>query len=150
MAFSRANGSCVGHVVEVSVDAGRAVEIHRVWTVIDCGIAVNPGSVRAQVEGCVAWALTSAMYGEITIRHGAVEQSNFYDYRLLALDEMPAVDVRVVESSDPPGGAGEEAVGALAPALVNALFAATGERVRDLPLAKAGFTLRGGRGPNRS
>jgi isoquinoline 1-oxidoreductase beta subunit len=81
------------------------------------------------------------MYGEITVRNGAVEQSNFHDYRLIRLPEMPLIDITLLASRDPPGGVGEEAVGPLAPALANALFAATGRRIRDLPLARAGFTL---------
>lgn len=140
MAFSRANGSLVGHVVELSVDAGRKVRLHQVWTVIDCGIAVNPHNVRAQVEGCIVFALSAAFHGEITVRGGAVQQSNFHDYRLLGLAATPAMDVQVVDSQEKPGGAGEEAVGGLAPALVNALFAATGQRIRALPLSKAGFS----------
>ncbi|MFG6429761.1 xanthine dehydrogenase family protein molybdopterin-binding subunit [Roseateles sp. LYH14W] len=141
LAFSRANGSLVGHVVELSVDAGRKVKLHQVWTVIDCGIAVNPRNVRAQVEGCIVFALSAAFHGEITVRGGAVQQSNFHDYRLLDLAATPNMDVQIVDSQEKPGGAGEEAVGGLAPALVNALFAATGQRIRELPLAKAGFSV---------
>ncbi|MGQ3050147.1 MAG: molybdopterin cofactor-binding domain-containing protein [Roseateles sp.] len=141
MAFSRANGSLVGHVVELSVDAGRKVQLHQVWTVIDCGIAVNPHNVRAQVEGCIVFALSAAFHGEITLRGGAVQQSNFHDYRLLGLAATPKMDVQIVENQEKPGGAGEEAVGGLAPALVNALFAATGQRIRELPLSCSGFSI---------
>ena len=141
MAFTRANGSRIGQVVELSVDAASRVKLHRVTTVVDCGIAVNPRNVRGQMEGGNIFALTAAFYGEITVRDGAVEQSNFTDYRLLSLAETPAMDITVVDSNEPPGGAGEEAVGPLAPALANALFAATGKRYTDLPLAKAGLRL---------
>jgi len=141
MAFSRANGSLVGHVVELSVDAQRAVQLHQVWTVIDCGTAVNPHNIRAQVEGCIVFALSAAFHGDITLSGGAVMQSNFHDYRLLGLAATPKMDVQIVENWEKPGGAGEEAVGGLTPALVNALFAATGQRIRELPLAKAGFSI---------
>ncbi len=87
------------------------------------------------------FALSAAFYGAITLKDGAVEQSNFHDYRLLGLADTPPMDIVVLESGDKPGGAGEETVGPLAPALANALFAATGKRVLELPLEKAGFTL---------
>ncbi len=140
LAIDTANGSVVAHVVELSVDGGN-VKLHRITTVADCGIAVNPNSVRAQVEGGIAFALSAAFYGEITLRKGAVEQANFNDYRLISLVDMPPVQVILLDSQAAPGGMGEEAVGPLAPALANALFAATGKRVRALPLSKAGFRL---------
>jgi isoquinoline 1-oxidoreductase beta subunit len=141
LALARANGTVVAHVAELSVADNRMIHLHRVTTAVECGIAVNPNSVRAQVEGSIGFALSAAMYGEITIRDGAVEQSNFHDYRLIRLPEMPSVDIVVLQSRQPPGGVGEEAVGPFAPALLNALFAATGQRIRDLPLVRAGFTL---------
>jgi isoquinoline 1-oxidoreductase beta subunit len=128
-------------VAELSVDDSRTIHLNRVTSAVDCGIAVNPDSVRAQVEGSIGFALSAAMYGEITVRDGAVAQSNFHNYRLIRLPEMPNVDIVVLQSRQPPGGIGEEAVGPFAPALLNALFAATGRRIRDLPLARAGFTL---------
>ncbi|MTW10263.1 molybdopterin-dependent oxidoreductase [Pseudoduganella eburnea] len=141
MAFAWANGTYIGHVVELSVDAQSRVKLHRVTSAIDCGIAVNPRNVRGQVEGGIIFALTAAWYGEITVKNGAVEQSNFTDYRLLALAETPAIDVVIVDSKEAPGGVGEEAVGPLAPALANALFAATGRRFTELPWSKAGLAL---------
>jgi len=141
MAFAWANGTYIGHVVELSVDAQSRVKLHRVTTAIDCGIAVNPRNVRGQVEGGIIFALTAAWYGEITVKDGAVEQSNFTDYRLLSLVETPAIDVVIVDSKEAPGGVGEEAVGPLAPALANALFSATGRRFTELPLSKAGLAL---------
>ncbi|WP_028104525.1 xanthine dehydrogenase family protein molybdopterin-binding subunit [Pseudoduganella violaceinigra] len=141
MAFAWANGTCIGHVVELSVDAQSRVTLHRVATALDCGIAVNPRNVRGQVEGGIIFALTAAFYGEITVKDGAVEQANFTDYRLLSLAETPAISVTILDSNEAPGGVGEEAVGPLAPALANALFAATGKRYTALPLAKAGLRL---------
>jgi isoquinoline 1-oxidoreductase beta subunit len=141
VALAKANGSIVAIVVEISVSNGTGIRIHRVATAIDCGIVVNPNSVRAQVEGCVGFALSAAMYGEISVKNGAVEQSNFHDYRPIRMNEMPPVEVMILPSREAPGGAGEEAVSPFAPALANALWAATGRRIRDLPLARSGFTL---------
>jgi isoquinoline 1-oxidoreductase beta subunit len=116
----------------VSADAG--VRVHRVVCAIDCGIAVNPDSVTAQLEGAVAMALTAALKGEITIERGRVAQRNFHDYPLLSFAEMPAVEVHIMPSEASPGGVGEPGVPPLAPALANAVFAATGRRIRRLPL----------------
>ena len=135
-----ANGSVVAIVADISVK-GSTVKLHRISCAIDCGTIINPNSVRAQMEGGIVFALSATFYGEITLKDGAVEQSNFHDYRLLSLADMPPVDIVLIDSSAAPGGAGEEAVGPLAPAIANALFAATGKRIRDLPLSKAGFTL---------
>ncbi len=141
MAFTWANGTYIGQVVELSVDAESRVKLHRVTTVLDCGITVNPRNVRGQMEGGIIFALTAAFYGEITVKDGAVEQSNFTDYKLLSLAETPAIEVAIIDSNEAPGGVGEEAVGPLAPALANALFGATGKRYTDLPLIKAGLRL---------
>jgi isoquinoline 1-oxidoreductase beta subunit len=141
MAFTRANGSHIGQVVELSVDAESRVKLHRITTVVDCGLAVNPRNVRGQIEGGNIFALTAAFYGEISIKDGAVEQSNFTDYRLLSLAETPAMEIVILETDGPLGGVGEEAVGPLAPALANALFAATGKRYTELPLVKGGLRL---------
>jgi isoquinoline 1-oxidoreductase beta subunit len=141
MAFTWANGTYIGQAVELSVDAGSRVTLHRVTTVLDCGVAVNPRNVRGQIEGGIIFALTAAFYGEISVKDGAVEQSNFTDYRLLSLAETPQMEVVIVDSGEAPGGVGEEAVGPLAPALANALFAATGRHFTDLPLVKAGLRL---------
>lgn len=141
VAFTWANGTYIGQVVELSVDAASRVTLHRVTTVLDCGIAVNPRNVRGQMEGGIIFALTAAFHGEITVRDGAVEQSNFTDYKLLSLAETPEIKVVIIDSNEAPGGVGEEAVGPLAPALANALFAATAKRCTELPLSKAGVTL---------
>ncbi|PHV04431.1 isoquinoline 1-oxidoreductase [Janthinobacterium sp. BJB412] len=142
LALDQANGSIVAHVLELAVDRQSRVKLHKVSTVIDCGLAVNPRNIRAQLEGGIAFALSAAFHGEITLDGGAVRQSNFHDYPLIGLADMPPVEVAILDSGEPAGGVGEEAVGPLAPALVNALFAATGRRVRSLPLAREGYTLR--------
>jgi isoquinoline 1-oxidoreductase subunit beta len=126
-------------VVEVSVDAGSAagVRVHQVWCAIDCGLPVNPDGIAQQLEGSVIFGLTAALYGEITFDKGAVQQSNFHDYPLLRNNEAPLVHTVIVPSTQKPGGVGEPAVTLVAPALANAIFAARGERLRRLPLAKA-------------
>jgi isoquinoline 1-oxidoreductase beta subunit len=101
---------------------------------VDCGIAVNPDVIRAQMEGGIGFALAAALSGEITLRDGQVEQSNFHDYTVLRINEMPVVEVHIVPSAEKPSGVGEPGVPPLAPALVNALYAATGKRIRRLPI----------------
>jgi isoquinoline 1-oxidoreductase beta subunit len=125
--------SYVAHAVEASLENGRP-RVHRVWCAIDCGRVVNPDTIVAQLEGAVGFALTAAMYGEITLRDGRVEQSNFHDYPMLRIHEMPAVEVRIIESDAPSSGVGEPGVPTVAPALCNALFALTNRRIRRLPI----------------
>ena len=104
---------------------------------MDCGQAVNPDSVRAQIEGGLVFGMTSALYSEITFDQGRVEQSNFNTYRMLRMDETPPIAVHLVDSTEAPGGLGETGTAAAFPALANAVFAATGKRVRRLPIASA-------------
>lgn len=125
--------SHVAHVAEVAVENG-AVRVLRVVCALDCGFVVNPDTVVAQMEGSVAWGLTAALKGAVTLRDGGIAQSNFHDYPLLAMDEMPDVEVHLVQSGEPPGGVGEPGVPPLAPAVANAVFAATGRPVRRLPI----------------
>lgn len=128
-------GSYVAQVAEVSVEDGQA-RVHRVVCAIDCGQVVNPDTIAAQMESGIVWALSAAFYGEITLNEGEVEQSNFTDYPVLRIDEMPAVEVHIVPSREPPSGVGEPGVPPLAPAVANAVFAVTGKRIRSLPLSK--------------
>jgi len=123
-------------VAEVSVDPDGSVHVQRVVCAVDCGPAVNPGQIEAQIQGGVVYGLTAALYGEITLERGRVKQSNFHDYPMLRLAEMPDVEVHVVPSTDKQGGIGEPSVGPIAPAVCNAIFAATGKRIRKLPIGK--------------
>jgi len=123
----------VAQVAEVSVSGGR-IRVHRVTAAVDCGFAVNPGIVRAQIEGGIIFGLTAALYGEITLEDGAVVQSNFHDYPLLRQNEAPEIAVNIVPSSAAPTGVGEPGLPPIAPAVANAVFAATGTRLRELPL----------------
>jgi isoquinoline 1-oxidoreductase subunit beta len=125
--------SYVASVAEVSIEDGRP-RAHRFTCAVDCGRVVNPDIVKAQIEGAVGFALTATLYGAITLRDGRVEQSNFHDYRMLRIPEMPAVDVHVIESDEPSTGIGEPGVPPVAPAVCNALFALTGKRLRRLPV----------------
>lgn len=133
LAVHQSFGSIVAHVAEVSVEAGK-IRVHRVVTAIDCGICVNPLGVTAQMESAVAFGLSAALYSELTMKEGRVVEGNFDKYRVLRLNEMPAVDVHIVASGEKAGGAGEPGVPPVAPAIANALFALTGRRLRDLPL----------------
>ncbi len=123
----------VAEVAEVEVEGSR-IRVHRVVCAIDCGTVINPDTVRAQLEGGIAWGLTAALKDAITIEDGAVVQTNFADYRLLPFDEMPEVEVHFVASTESPTGVGEMGVPPIAPAVANAVFAATGTRLRSLPL----------------
>jgi isoquinoline 1-oxidoreductase beta subunit len=126
-------GSYMAEVAEVSItDSG--VNVHRVVCAIDCGRIVNPDTIRAQVEGGVAFGLSAALKEAITIEQGRVEQSTFEDYPILTFAEMPEVEVHIVESVEAPGGVGEPGVPPIAPAVANAVAAATGTRLRALPL----------------
>ena len=134
IALHDSQSSICAQVVEASVDEDGEVRVHRVISAIDAGHVVNPLSVEMQTESAIVFGLTAALYGEITIKHGQVEQSNFHDYPMLRLADMPRVETVIVPSEGFWGGAGETPVPPLAPALCNAIFAATGKRIRSLPL----------------
>ena len=133
-------GTIVAHVVQISMEENK-LRIHRVDCAVDCGIAINPDTITAQMEGSIMDGLTAAIYGEITIKHGRVEQSNFGDYRMMRLPQTPKITVSIMEGADEPGGVGEPGVPPTAPALANAIFAATGRRIRSLPLVKNGIDI---------
>src|SRR5438445_328534 len=127
-------GSWCAQVAEVSVGPDGTPKVHRVVAAVDCGMTVNPDIVRRQIESAVVYGLTAALYGKITFKDGRVEQSNFHDYRMLRMSEMPKVEVHIVPSKEAPGGIGEPGTPPIAPAVANAIFAATGKRIRKLPL----------------
>jgi isoquinoline 1-oxidoreductase beta subunit len=120
--------------MEVSVDNDSVVRVHRVVCAVDCGIVINPDIVEAQMEGGIVMGLTAALKGEITLENGRVQQSNLHDYPLLRFDEMPTIEVYIVPGDRNPSGVGEMAVPPTPPALLNAVFAATGKRIRKLPV----------------
>ena len=123
----------VAQVAEVTVQSDGTFKVDRVVCAVDCGVAVNPDVIRAQMEGGIGFGLSAALHGAITLKEGAVEQSNFHDYPVLRISEMPAIEVHIVPSAEKPTGVGEPATPVIAPAVANALFAATGKRLRNLP-----------------
>ncbi len=125
--------SYAAEVAEVSVEKA-GIRVHRVVAAVDIGRAIFPDAVAAQVEGAVAYGLSAALKGAITIKEGRCEQSNFHDFEVLRLPEMPVVEVHVVPSTEPPTGIGEPGLPPVAPAVMNAVFAATGKRLRRLPV----------------
>ncbi len=128
-------GTHVAQVAEISIDRkAHTVQVHRVVAAVDCGRHVNPETIRAQIEGSIVFGLSAALKGEITLANGRVEQSNFNDYDLVRINETPVVEVHIVESQDGPGGIGEPGTPPIAPAVCNAIFAATGKPVRRLPI----------------
>jgi isoquinoline 1-oxidoreductase beta subunit len=131
-------GSFCAQVGEVSIQ-DRAITVHRVVCAVDCGRAINPETIRAQMEGGIVFGLSAALYGQITMKLGRVQQSNFHDYPVLRLSSMPVVEVHIVPSTAPPSGIGEPGTPLMAAVLGNALFALTGQRVRSLPLVRHGF-----------
>jgi isoquinoline 1-oxidoreductase beta subunit len=137
IALQESFGSIVAQVAEVSVANGRDVRVHRVTCAVDCGIAVNPDQVVAQMQSAIVFGLSAALRGEITLQDGRVQQGNFDDYPVLRLNEAPAIEVHIVNSDGPIGGIGEPGVPPVAPAVCGAIFAATGTRVRRLPISSS-------------
>ncbi len=129
-------GSFVAQVAEVSLGPDGLPKVERVVCAVDCGTPINPDVIRAQMEGGIGYGLAGALWSEITLEQGRVKESNFYDYRPLRIDEMPAIEVHIVPSAEPPTGVGEPGVPPIAPAVANALFHLTGQRVRRLPFAR--------------
>jgi isoquinoline 1-oxidoreductase beta subunit len=127
-------GSYQAHVAEVDVAKNGSVRVHRVVCAVDCGTVVNPDTVQAQIQSGVIFGATAALYGEITLKGGRVEQSNFDTYPMIRINEAPAIEVHIVKSSEPPGGMGETGTSAIVPAIANAVYAATGKRLRKLPI----------------
>ncbi len=134
IAFMEGYTSHIAQVAEVSIEAGR-LKIHKITCVIDCGQTVNPRIVESQLESGIVYGLTAALWGNVTLRGGRVQQRNFNDHRVLRMNELPVLDVHVIRNDARPGGVGEAAVPPVAPAICNAIFAATGKRLRTLPIA---------------
>jgi isoquinoline 1-oxidoreductase beta subunit len=139
LAVHESFGSWVAQVAEVSLE-GDQVRVHRVVCAVDCGVCVNPEGVRAQMESGIVYGLSAALFGRITLKEGRVQQSNFHDYRVVRMNEAPAIEVHIVPSSEKPGGAGEPGTPPIAPAVGNAIFALTNRRLRSLPFDLSGAT----------
>jgi isoquinoline 1-oxidoreductase beta subunit len=138
IAVGEAFKTFVAQVAEVSVDESGAIKVERVVCAVDCGVAINPDIIRAQMEGGIGFGLGAALYGAITLKDGHVEQSNFNAYRVLRMNEMPQVEVHIVPSAEDPTGVGEPGVAPIGPAIANAIFAATGKRMHVIPFFKGG------------
>ena len=134
VSFQFVFGTYMAQVAEVEVSKNGEVRVRRVVCVVDCGSVVNPDIVRAQIQGAIVFGITAALYGEITIKDGRVEQANFDTYQMLRINEAPAIEVYIVQNTEPPGGMGEPGTSAIVPAVTNAIFAATGKRLRKLPV----------------
>jgi isoquinoline 1-oxidoreductase beta subunit len=130
-------GTYLAQVAEVEVSKNGAVRVRRVVCAVDCGTVINPDTVRAQIQGAIIFGITAALHGEITLKNGRVEQTNFDTYQMLRMNEAPTIEVHIVQSSEPPGGMGEAGTSAIVPAVTNAIFAATGKRLRKLPVDAA-------------
>jgi isoquinoline 1-oxidoreductase beta subunit len=128
-------------VAEVEVSKDGAVRVRRVVCAVDCGTIVNPDTVQAQIQSAIIFGITAALHGQITLKNGRVEQGNFDNYQMLRIDEAPAIDVHIVQSSEPPGGMGECGTSAIVPAVANAIFAATGKRLRKMPVDSSALKL---------
>ncbi|MGM9427620.1 molybdopterin cofactor-binding domain-containing protein [Hydrogenophaga sp. MI9] len=133
IAVAQSFGSFVAEVAEVSLGADGTPRVHRVVAAVDCGMTVNPTIIERQIEGAIVYGLSAALYGKISYKDGRVEQGNFHEYPVLRHNEMPKVEVHIVASSEKPGGIGEPGTPPIAPAVANAIFAATGKRLRSLP-----------------
>ena len=127
----------MAQVVEVEVAKDGTVRVRRVVCAVDCGSVVNPDTIQAQIEGAVIFGISAALYGRITLKGGRVEQSNFHDYRVLRMSEVPAIETYIVRNNEKPGGIGEPGTCAVMPAIANAIFAATGKRLKRLPVDAA-------------
>jgi isoquinoline 1-oxidoreductase beta subunit len=127
----------LAQVAEVEVSRNGSVRVRRVVCAIDCGTVVNPNTVQAQIQSGIIFGATAALHGEITLKNGRVEQSNFDTYQVLRINEAPEIEVHVVKSAEPPGGMGETGTSAIVPAIANAIFAATGKRLRKMPVDAA-------------
>jgi isoquinoline 1-oxidoreductase beta subunit len=137
VSLQNAFGSHMAHVAEVDVAKDGAVRVRRVVCAVDCGTVVNPDTVQAQIQSGIIFGATAALYGEITLNNGRVEQANFDTYQVLRINDAPAIEVHIVKSAEPPGGMGETGTSAIVPAIANAIFAATGKRLRKMPVNAA-------------
>ena len=127
----------MAQVAEVTVSEKGEVHVDRVCAAVDCGVAVNPDTIKAQLQSGIIFGITAALHGEITLKNGRVEQSNFDNYLMLRINEAPKIEVEIIKSSEAPGGIGEPGTTGLTPAVFNAVFAATGVRLRKAPIKPA-------------
>ena len=135
--IAESHDSVVAHIVEVATERGQFKHVNRIVCAIDCGFVIHPDTVIAQLEGSIVDGLSAALYGQIDINNGVVVQGNFDTYRRLSMRDTPTIEVHLVNSNRRPAGVGEPGVAGVAPALTNAIYNATGQRIRTLPVSKA-------------
>jgi isoquinoline 1-oxidoreductase subunit beta len=140
IAMHQSFGSIVAEVAEISIETD-GLRVHRVDCAVDCGLAINPDTIVAQMESGIVYGLTGALYGEITLKQGRVEQANFDTYPMLHVAQMPKISLSIIQGAEEPGGIGEPGTPPIAPAVANAVFAATGKRLRSLPIVKQGVNV---------
>lgn len=138
IAIHESFGSIVGEVAEISL-TDKNIKVENVWCVIDCGKTVNPRIIQSQMQSGIVYGMTAALYGEISVKEGKIVQSNFPNYEMVMMNTMPHIEVHIMDNDEAPGGVGEPGTPPIAPALTNAIFAASGERIRSLPLSKHGY-----------
>jgi isoquinoline 1-oxidoreductase beta subunit len=141
VALQNVFGTYMAQVAEVEVAKDGSVRVKRVVCAVDCGTVINPDTVQAQVQGAIIFGVTAALYGEITLKNGRVEQTNLDTYPVLRINEAPAIEVHIVRHFEAPGGMGEPGTSAIVPAIGNAIFAATGKRLRKMPVDAAELKL---------
>ena len=141
IAIHKSFGTIVAQVVDVEIINKKAL-VHKVTCVVDCGFAIHPEGLKSQMESGIVYGLTAALYSDISIQNGAVAQSNFHDYEMLRMNESPEINTYIINGGGKIGGAGEPGTPAIAPALTNAIFNATGLRIRELPIKHHDLTFR--------
>src|SRR5690606_3760476 len=141
VALHESFGSVVAEIVEVSQQRGNTFKVERVVCAVDCGIAVNPNIVAMQMESGIVYGLAAAATGQITLKDGVVQQSNFNDYPVLRMNQMPRIEVHIVPSANPPSGVGEPGTPPIAPAVANAIAQLTGRTVQNLPFSSSGVSI---------
>ena len=133
-AYHHSFGTHVAQVAEISIDDSNQIKVHKVFSVVDCGQTVNPMTIRAQIQGSIIFGLGATIKSEMTVRNGRVNESNFDDYKVIRMDETPEINVHIIKNQESPGGVGEPGLPPIAPAVANAVFAASGKRIRKLPI----------------
>ena len=133
-AYHYSFGTHVAQIAEISIDTSNQIKVHKVTSAVDCGITVNPMTIRAQIQGSIVFGLGATIKSEMTVKNGRVNESNFDDYQVIRMDEMPQINVHIIKNNENPGGIGEPGLPPIAPAIANAVFAASGKRIRKLPI----------------
>ena len=133
-AYHYSFGTHVAQIAEISIDTSNQIKVHKVTSAVDCGITVNPMTIRAQIQGSIVFGLGATIKSEMTVKNGRVNESNFDDYQVIRMDEMPKINVHIIKNNENPGGIGEPGLPPIAPAIANAVFAASGKRIRKLPI----------------